>query len=321
MKTKKSRLGQLCIKYRTILILIVLVVIFTVMKPIFVNRMNIMNMVKRMSYTAIVAYGITFILTMGDLDLSGGAIAALVGVVLGVLLNKGISLVPAVLLVVLLAALLGAVNAAVTVYGGINSFLVTLSTMNIFRGIAMTLSNGRTIPIKAKGFAFTFGNGNVAGIPTPIIITIIFFVICLILYKNTKLGFYVKCIGGNVEAAKVAGINVNKIKILTFTLAGFLAGVSGLILAGLMNAGMSDLGSDLSMDAISAAVLGGTAISGGLGSMWGTMGGCLIMAVLNGGLSLMGAQSQHQMLVKGFVIIIAVYMDNALKSRTTVQKD
>ena len=322
MKSKGSRLGQLCIKYRTILILIVLVAVFTFMRPVFINSRNILNMIKRMSYTAVTAYAVTFILTMGDLDLSGGSIAALIGVVLGILLNKGIPLIPALVIVILLAAALGLVNAVITIYGNINSFLVTLSTMNVFRGIAMTLSNGRTIPIKTPGFATVFGNGTFAGvIPSPIIIMGIFFIISLILYKKTKLGFYVKCIGGNVEAAKVAGISVNRIRILTFTFAGLLAGIAGLILSGLMNAGMSDLGSDLSMDAISASVLGGTAISGGVGSMWGTLGGCLIMAVLNGGLSLLGAQSQHQMLVKGCVIIVAVYMDNVLKSRTTVQKD
>lgn len=322
METKRFRVGQFCIKYRTILILIALAVGFTIMKPVFINGMNLLNMMKRMSYTAVIAFGMTFILTLGALDLSGGAIAALVGVSLGLCLNNSIPLLPALCLVILLATSLGLVNAVISVYGKIEPFLVTLATMNIFRGIAMTLSNGRTIPIKAKGFANTFGNGTVAGIiPTPIIIMIIFFIICLFLYQKTKFGFYIKCIGGNVEAAKVAGIDVSRVKILTYTYSGFLAGISGLILAALMNAGMSDLGTDLSMDAISAAVLGGTAISGGVGSMWGTVGGCMIMAILNGGLSLMGAQSQHQMLVKGCVIIIAVFMDNVLKSKTRVQKD
>lgn len=322
MDTKRSRVGQFCIKYRTILILIVLAVVFTSMKPVFMHGMNLLNMMKRMSYTAVVAFGMTFILTLGALDLSGGSVAALVGVALGLLLNRGIPLGISLLAVVLLAAALGLFNAVISVYGKIEPFLVTLATMNIFRGIAMTLSNGRTIPIKASGFAYTFGNGTVAGIlPTPIIIMVLFFILCLFLYRKTKFGFYVKCIGGNTEAAKVAGINVRAVKIWTYTFSGFLAGISGLILAALMNAGMSDLGTDLSMDAISAAVLGGTAISGGIGSMWGTVGGCMIMAILNGGLSLLGAQSQHQMLVKGCVIIIAVFMDNVLKSKTTVKQD
>ena len=322
MKTKKTSFGQFCIKYRTILILIVLMIIFTAMKPVFVNGKNLMNVLKRMSYVALTSYGITFILTMGELDMSGGAISALVGVVLGTLLNKQMPLIPALILVMIMAAFLGTINALINIYGEINAFLVTLSTMNIFRGIAMILCNGRTIPIKKPGFAAVFGNGTLFGvIPMPIVIMAIFFVISWVLYQKTKLGFYIKCIGGNVEAAKVAGINVKKIKIIAFTLAGFLSGIAGLVLSGFMNAGMSDLGQDLTMDAISASVLGGTAISGGVGSMWGTIGGVLIMGVLNGGLSILGAQSHHQMLVKGCVIIIAVYMDNVLKKRSVVQKD
>ncbi len=322
MKSKGSKFGQFCIKYRTILILIGLIIIFTCLNPVFLNSKNVMNMLKRMSYVALTAYGITFILTMGELDMSGGSMAALVGVVLAKLLNLKVPLAAALLIVILMAAVGGALNAVINIYGKINAFLVTLATMNIFRGIAMIISAGRTLPIKNQAFAFTFGNGMIAGhIPMPVVLMAVFFAISLVLYHKTKLGFYVKCIGGNVESAKVAGINVKKYKIIIFTLAGLFAGIAGLILAGLMNGGMSDLGETLSMDAIAASVLGGTAISGGLGSMWGTLGGCLIMGCLNGGMSLLGAQSHHQMLVKGLVIIVAVYMDNVLKERTVVSED
>ena len=147
MKSKSSRFVQFCIKYRTILILIVLVVVFTCLNPVFLNGRNVLNMLKRMSYVALTAYGVTFIMTMGELDMSGGSMSALVGVVLGTLLNRQIGLVPALLIVMVMAVAGGIFNALVSIYGRINSFLVTLATMNIFRGAAMIISNGRTIPI------------------------------------------------------------------------------------------------------------------------------------------------------------------------------
>jgi len=279
-------------------------------------------MIKRASYVAIAAYGMTFLLTLGVFDLSVGSIAALVSVMLAYGLNKGLPAGIVIPLSIILSLLCGWINGFITVKGKIAAFLTTLATMNIYRGIAQTLTSGRTVSIKLKWLTNLFGNGTVFGIiPTPVVIMLVFFVIALFLFNHTKLGFYCRCIGGNEEAAKVAGIAVGRIKMIGFTMMGFCAGIAGLILSGLMNAGMPDIGGDLAMDAISAAVLGGTAISGGLGTMWGTLGGTLIMAILNTGLSLLGAQSQVQLLVKGFVIILAILMDNALKSRKMVVKD
>ena len=181
----------------------------------------------------------------------------------------------------------------------------------------MTLSRGRPIPIVAKGVTDFFGNGTLFGIPAPVIIIVITFALTYWLFKQSKFGFYVRCIGGNAEAARVAGIPVGKVKILTYTLSGLYACVAGLILASLMNAGMSDLGSTLALDAIAAVILGGTAITGGFGTVWGTLGGTLIMGALNNGMSLMGAQTQQQILVKGIVIILAVLMSNLINKQRT----
>jgi len=319
---KKMSFGQILIQFRTILILVVLAAVFTYLKPIFMNGMSLLSMIKRASYVAIAAYGMTFLLTLGVFDLSVGSIAALVSVMLAYGLNKGLPAGIVIPLSIILSLLCGWINGFITVKGKIAAFLTTLATMNIYRGIAQTLTSGRTVSIKLKWLTNLFGNGTVFGIiPTPVVIMLVFFVIALFLFNHTKLGFYCRCIGGNEEAAKVAGIAVGRIKMIGFTMMGFCAGIAGLILSGLMNAGMPDIGGDLAMDAISAAVLGGTAISGGLGTMWGTLGGTLIMAILNTGLSLLGAQSQVQLLVKGFVIILAILMDNALKSRKMVVKD
>ena len=320
MLTKKS-IGQMLIELRTVLILIALAAVFTILKPIFVDPTNLLNMMKRMSYVAIAAYGMTFLLTLGVFDLSSGSIAALIGVTLAFALSKGLSIAIVIPGVLILALILGFLNGFITVKGKINAFLVTLATMNIYRGIALTLTAGRTVSIKIKGFTDLFGNGTLFGVvPNPMVIMIIFFIICWFLYRRTKFGFYCKCIGGNAEAAKVAGIQSDKIIMAAFMFNGLLCGFAGFILASLMNAGMPDIGEDLAMDAISAAVLGGTAIAGGIGTMWGTVGGTFIMAILNAGLSLLGAQSQVQILVKGIVIILAVLMDNALKARTMVSK-
>ncbi len=323
IKTRKSGMGfgQFLIKIRTILILVALLIIFTILKPKFVNPTNLMNMIKRMSYVAITAFGITFVMTLGGLDLSGGSIAALTGVSLAYMLSKGVSIGIALPVVLVLALIMGLINAVIIVEGKIAPFLTTLATMNIYRGIALTLTAGRTVSIKAKGFTDFFGNGKLFDfIPIPVLITVFFLVVCWFLYSRTKLGYYCRCIGGNEEAAKVAGINIRRVKYIAYMFNALLAGFAGLILCSLMNAGVPDIGSDLSMDAISAAVLGGTAISGGAGSIIGTLGGGLIMAELNAGLSLLGAQSHVQILVKGIVIILAVLMDNALKSRTQVKQ-
>lgn len=322
MTKNKSNVGQILIKFRTILILVILAAVFTYLKPVFMNGTNLLNMIKRMSYVAVSAFGMTFLLTLGVFDMSAGSTAALVGVLLAYGLNKGVSLGLMLPVSILLSLACGWINGLITVKGKIAAFLTTLATMNIYRGIAQTLTAGRTVSIKITGLTDFFGNGLAFGvIPNPVIIMLVFFALALFLFYKTKFGFYCRCIGGNEEAAKVAGIAVDRVKMMAFTMMGFCSGIAGLILAGLMNAGMPDIGADLAMDAISAAVLGGTAISGGLGTMWGTIAGTLIMGILNTGLSLLGAQSQVQLLVKGFVIILAILMDNALKSRKTVQKN
>jgi ribose/xylose/arabinose/galactoside ABC-type transport system permease subunit len=224
--------------------------------------------------------------------------------------------VPVVLVVALGIAMclgLGWANGAISVKGKIEPFLVTLSTMYIFRGIAMTLCAGRPIPIRVAGFADVFGNGKLFGfLPTPVVILVGFFILTVYLYYYSKFGFYIRSIGGNIEAARVAGIAVDRIKMFAYTLSGLYSAMSGLILASLMNAGMSDIGQDLALDAIAAVILGGTAITGGRGTVWGTLGGALIMGVLNSGLSLLGAQTHQQVLVKGIVIILAVLMSNVI---------
>jgi ribose transport system permease protein len=316
-QTTRSTIGKLIIRYRTFLILIVLVVVFSTLKPVFINPLNLLAILKNMSYVLIAGLGMTFIITLGGLDLSVGSTAAVVGVSFAMLVRGGlVHPVLAGIMVMIGAMFLGFFNGFVSVKGKIEPFLVTLATLNIYRGIALTLSAGRPVPIVIPHFADLFGNGLLFNfIPTPVIISLAVLLVSWFLFTQTKFGFYVRSIGGNLEAARVAGIDIPMVKIAAYTMSGLYAFISGLILAALMNSGLPDAGRDLALDSISGVILGGTAISGGVGSIWGTLGGCLIMASLNNGMSLLGAQYHVQILVKGLVIILAVLMDNALKSR------
>lgn len=313
----KGVLKDILVKYRTVLILFVLMVAFTIAKPIFMHPSNLLAILKNMSYVLIAGLGMTFIITLGGLDLSVGSTAAVVGVGFALLVRGGrMPAIPALLLVMLVAIFLGFLNGAVSVKGKIDPFLVTLATMNIYRGLALTLTSGRPVPIVIPYFADLFGNGRLFNlIPSPVIISLFVLLISWFLFSKTKFGFFVRSIGGNVEAARVAGINISLIKISAYSMNGLYAFISGLILAALFNSGLPDAGRDLALDSISGVILGGTAISGGVGSIWGTLGGCLIMAALNNGMSLLGAQYHVQIFVKGLVIIFAVLMDNALKNK------
>ncbi|HBG75174.1 MAG: hypothetical protein A2X25_13000 [Chloroflexi bacterium GWB2_49_20] len=316
-KTSRSIIGKLIIQYRTILILVALMAVFSLLKPVFLNPINLLAIIKNMSYVLIAGLGMTFIITLGGLDLSVGSIAAVVGVGFAMLIRGGfMPAIPALLIVMIGAMLLGFINGFVSVKGKIEPFLVTLATLYIYRGIALMLTTGRPVPIVIPHFADLFGNGKLFNlIPSPAIISLVVLLISWFLFRHTKFGFYVRSIGGNPEAARVAGIDISRVKIAVYTMSGLFACISGLILGALMNGGLPNVGSDLALDSISGVILGGTAISGGVGSIFGTLGGCLIMAVLNNGMSLMGAQYHVQIFVKGLVIIFAVLMDNAFKSR------
>ena len=316
-QTSRSTIGKLIIQYRTILILVALMTVFSLLKPVFLNPLNLLAIIKNMSYVLIAGLGMTFIITLGGLDLSVGSIAAVVGVGFAMLIRGGfMPAIPALLIVMIGAMLLGFINGFVSVKGKIEPFLVTLATMYIYRGIALMLTTGRPVPIVIANFADLFGNGKLFNlVPSPAIISLIVLLVSWFLFRHTKFGFYVRSIGGNPEAARVAGIDISRVKIAAYTMSGLFACISGLILSALMNGGLPNVGSDLALDSISGVILGGTAISGGVGSIFGTLGGCLIMAVLNNGMSLMVAQYHVQIFVKGLVIILAVLMDNAFKSR------
>ena len=314
---------QKLIDGRSYVILIVLLAIFAIFAEGFLNPINLLNMVKRQSYIAVAAFAATFVITLGGLDLSVGSISALSGVSFALILkqpfimNLGVfGLVLSILFAIVIGAICGFLNGFISVKGRITPFLVTLASMNIFRSIAIVLSDSKEITITSDVFAKMFATGKLFGvIPSPVIILVIMFILSWFLFQRCKYGYYVKAIGGNEEAARVSGISIDKVKITTYTLNGLYAGIASLMLAGLYSSGSPSGGVDLALDSIAAVILGGTAIVGGNGKIWGTLAGILILAVIMNGMTLLGAMYDIQLLVKGIVIILAVLLDNALSRR------
>ena len=309
---------------RAYVILAVLMIVFIIIAPDFIDPINIMNLIKRQGFIAVAAFSATFFITLGGLDLSTGSIAALVGVSFAMLMSRtflaflpiGLALPICIVIAVLVGAAAGFVNGFIFVKGKITPFLVTLATMNIFRSVAILLATGKEITITSREFTTIFSTGRVFGvIPNPVIIVIIMFAVAWYLFERTKFGYYVKAIGGNPEAALVSGIKVGKIRILTYTIHGGFAGLAGLMLAGLYSSGSPSAGIELSVDAIAGVILGGTTVGGGNGKIWGTLAGVLILAVIINGMTILGAMYDIQILVKGIVIILAVILDNAINSR------
>ena len=240
---KRMTAVDVLIRYRTIAILLLLIAAFTILKDIFILPTNLLNMLKRMSFVAITAFGMTFVITLGGLDLSVGGTAAIVGVGFALMLGMGIPVVVALVLCLLIAVALGAINGVIIVKGRIEPFLVTLATMNIFRGIALMATGGRPVPIVSEAFITIFRerlpvpcHSHTRSLSPPSSSAA-----SLLLYKKTKFGFYVRAIGGNLEAARVAGINIQSVKFLTYIINGVFAFFAGLILSALMSSGLPNI--------------------------------------------------------------------------------
>jgi inositol transport system permease protein len=213
----------------------------------------------------------------------------------------------------LVGILFGAFNGFVVTKASVPSFIVTLGTMTIGRGLALIFSKGRPVSNLSDSFNF-IGGGSVWGIPVPILLLGIIFMICLLLLKKTTIGRYIYAIGGNEQAAKASGIEVNKVKIFVYTLSGALAALAGIILASRITTGQPNIGIGFELSAIAAAVIGGTSTSGGIGSITGTLIGALLIGVISNSLDLLNVTSYYQQVIMGAIIIGAVSLDRLTKS-------
>ena len=293
--------------YLMTLVLIALVVVFAVASPVFFSTANFLNIGRQTALVTIIAVGMTFTIVSGEIDLSVGAQLALAGVVASTAMQAtGGQLMAGVIAGLLLGAVVGLANGLMTTGLGIPSFLVTLATLGICRGLALLISGGQPVLANNSWFWAAFNNGVYFGIPVPVWWTVLALLVGTYLLHVNAFGRKVYAVGGNRQAARYSGIRVDRVKILAFVLTGVLAGLAGLILTARGQGARPDVGGGIELDVIAAVILGGTSLFGGRGLIVGTLVGSLMIGVINNGLTLLGADSATQSIVKGLIIILAV---------------
>ncbi|WP_413366129.1 ribose ABC transporter permease [Lysinibacillus sp. 3P01SB] len=309
-KLSKQETKELITKLGPLIGLFLLVIVITLLNPSFLSVNNLLNVLRQVSISALIAFGMTFVILTGGIDLSVGSTLALTGAAAASLLASGTDPIIAMGAALILGLLLGAVNGVIITKGKVAPFIATLATMTIYRGLTLVYTEGRPVSGLGDSAAFQmFGKGYFFGIPVPVITMIITFVVLYFILHKTTFGRRVYAVGGNEEASKLSGISPDRVKIAVYAITGLLAAMSALILTSRLNSAQPTAGESYELDAIAAVVLGGTSLTGGKGWIFGTLVGALIIGVLNNGMNLIGVSSFFQQVVKGVVILLAVLID------------
>jgi ribose/xylose/arabinose/galactoside ABC-type transport system permease subunit len=283
----------------------------SVAKPNFLTVPNLINLVRQISINGILAVGVTYVLLTGGVDLSLGSLVALTGVVAASLAHPGgYPMIVPVMAAVAAGAGCGLVNGLAIVRGRVAPFIVTLGMMTVARGVALVASGGRPVSNLSREFN-RMGSGDVAGVPVPVLILAAVAAASYLFLHHLRPGRYLYAVGGNEHAARASGVPVGAVKVFAYTACGALAGLAGAVLAARITTGQPNAGVGYELDAIAAAVIGGTSLSGGTGGVGGTMLGALLMGVINNGLDLLNVSSYYQQIVKGLIIVTAVLLDRS----------
>jgi ribose transport system permease protein len=291
-----------------------LIVVLTALSPSFLTPENLLNVARQVSINAIIAAGMTFVILTAGIDLSVGSVLALAGAVMAGILKGNAVLGLGLAGALAVGTAFGILNGLAVAYGRVAPFIVTLATLTIARGVTLVYTDGR--PISDLGGAFDWlGGGDVAGIPVPVIIMGLVFAASYIVLTQMVIGRYIYAVGGNIEAARLSGINVRRLLVLVYAISGFLSAVAAIILTARLDSAQPTAGVGYELDAIAAVVLGGTTLMGGEGSIAGTLLGAFLIGVLNNGLNLLNVSSFYQQVIKGVVILFAVLLDQRLRAR------
>lgn len=304
-----SDLERFFSRYGIYIAIILTTAIFVLLKPVFLSPDNIANIGRQVTLLTIAAFGMTFVILAGEIDISVGAVASMASVIIASLLGMALPWPLAMLASVTAGVFVGALNGLVTVKGRIPSFIVTLGTLNIVRGFSLAATNASTIIFKNDAYRDMFARNAPLGIPSPVWIVAMLFVVLAYTLHLTKFGADIYAVGGNAQLARLAGIAADRTKIWAFILCSAVAAFSATVLTARVGNGQPEGAIGLELDAIAAVVLGGNSFSGGRGSLWRTVLGALLIGILNNGLTLMNVNYNLQLVVKGGVIILAVLLD------------
>lgn len=305
-----SKVSGVLQKLGSLIGLVLLIVVLAILSPNFLSLNNILNVLRQVSINALIAFGMTFVILTGGIDLSVGSILALSAALTAGFISGGMDPILGMVIGLLAGALMGAFNGLIITKGKVAPFIATLATMTIFRGLTLVYTDGKPITGLSDSASFVLmGRGYFFGFPVPVIWMLLSFFVLFFILKKTTFGRRVYAIGGNEEAAILSGIKANRVKIWVYLITGLLSALAGIILTSRLNSAQPTAGAAYELDAIAAVVLGGTSLSGGRGWIFGTIIGALIIGVLNNGLNLLNVSSFYQQVVKGGVILLAVLLD------------
>jgi ribose transport system permease protein len=310
----KQKIKNILQSYGIVIVLLLLIIFFSVMSDRFLTMSNIFNILRQVSIVGIAAVGMTFVLITGGIDLSVGSIIGVAGVGAAELMLIGVPPIVACLIMLVISTALGFLNAVFINKLLIPPLIVTLATMGALRGLAYIITGG--LPV--FGFDPSFGKlgqGTTFGIPTPILVMAAVFIVGIIFINKTRFGRYIYGVGGNEEAARLSGINTDAVRLIVYSISGFLSGIAGLVMLSRINSGQPNAGSGYEMDVITAVVLGGVSINGGEGKLGLVIVGVLIMGVLTTGMIMLNINDYVQQVVKGLVLIAAVGFDRLSQAK------
>lgn len=285
-------------------------------RSIFLRYRNIANVLRQSSVIGIIALGVTFVIITQGIDLSSGSLVAMIGVLSAMLAREayGLPVFVPVVGAMLLGVLAGTINGTLTAKAKIPPFIATLGMMTSARGIGFLVTGGRPVDNLSLGYQW-LGQGTILNygrnffVPIPVLIFALMGIISWFLLSKTRFGKYTYALGGNEQAAYICGVNVDRHKIMVYAYAGFLTSIAAIVLTSRVSSGQPSTGVMFELDAIASAVIGGTSLQGGIGTIGGTIVGTLIIAVMNNGLDLLGVSSYWQQILKGVIIVVAVIID------------
>ncbi|MBS5149842.1 MAG: ABC transporter permease [Butyricicoccus pullicaecorum] len=307
MKQKRS-VKSLISEYFIFVIFITLVIVLTCLKPSFIQPSNLVNILKQASINGILSFGMMFVIIAGGFDMSVGSTVAFTGIVAALLGQGQYPLIVPLTAAMLCGLAVGVINGVGVSIGDLPPFIMTLGTMTAVRGLALLLCNGKPVTGISQEYRAVAAQ-SFFGVPMLAVFLVIVIAICSFVLAKTVYGRRVYACGGNLQAARVSGINTTWIRISTFAIAGLLAGLCGFLMTSRVTIGQPTAAESYEMDAITACVVGGVSMSGGVGKPWGVVVGCLLITVIANGLDIMGVSSHWQRIVKGAIIVLAVLID------------